>query len=142
MLPQSRAGTAAIDPDGVVVRDPHYGEVLFYFYQDDYFPAIVRLSAAQQQQQLNNHLEQSELLLGGMYLSYGQHLDAADIFHRLLADNVQPEIRDRTWFFLAKIWIQRGYLDKAEDALERLSDDLPDNLRREVAKHKCCTGKS
>ena len=132
MLPQSRAGTATIDPDGVVVRDPHYGEVLFYFYQDDYFPAIVRLLSAQQQQQLNNHLEQSELLLGGMYLSYGQHLEAADIFHRLLADNVRPEIRDRTWFFLAKIWIQRGYLDRAEDALEQLSDDLPDNLRREA----------
>ena len=132
MLPQSRADTATINPDGIVVQDPHYGEVLFYFYQDDYFPAIVRLLSAQQQQQLNNHLQQSELLLGGMYLSYGQHLDASDIFHRLLADNVQPEIRDRTWFFLAKIWIQRGYLDKAEDALDRLSDDLPDNLRREA----------
>jgi tetratricopeptide (TPR) repeat protein len=128
----SRADTTTVNPDGIVVQNPHYGEVLFYFYQDDYFPAIVRLLSAQQQQQLNNHLEQSELLLGGMYLSYGQHLDAADIFHRLLADNVQPEIRDRTWFFLAKIWIQRGYLDKAEDALERLSDDLPDNLRREA----------
>jgi len=132
MLPQSRADTATINPDGIVVQDPHYGEVLFYFYQDDYFPAIVRLLSAQLQQQLNNHLQQSELLLGGMYLSYGQHLDASDIFHRLLADNVQPEIRDRTWFFLAKIWIQRGYLDKAEDALDRLSDDLPDNLRREA----------
>ena len=132
ILPQSRADTAAINPDGIVVQDPHYGEVLFYFYQEDYFPAIVRLLSAQQQQQLSNHLEQSELLLGGMYLSYGQHLDAADIFHRLLADNVRPEIRDRTWFFLAKIWIQRGYLDKAEDALARLSDDLPDNLRREA----------
>ncbi len=128
----SRADTTTVNPDGVVVQDPHYGEVLFYFYQDDYFPAIVRLLSAQQQQQLNNHLEQSELLLGGMYLSYGQHLDAADIFHRLLAGNVRPEIRDRTWFFLAKIWIQRGYLDRAEDALAQLSDDLPDNLRREA----------
>ena len=130
MLPQSRAETATVDPDGIVVKDPHFGEVLFYFYQDDYFPAIVRLLSAQQQQQLNNHLELSELLLGGMYLSYGQHLDAADIFQRLLADNVRPEIRDRTWFFLAKIWIQRGYLDKAEDALARLSDDLPDKIGR------------
>ena len=34
----------------------------------------------------------------------------AEIFERLLADNVEPEIRDRTWFFLAKIWHQRGYL--------------------------------
>ena len=132
VLPQSRADTATANPDGIVVQDPHYGEVLFYFYQDDFFPAIVRLLSAQQQQQLTNHAEPSELLLGGMYLSYGHHLEAAEIFNRLLRDNVTPEIRDRTWFFLAKIWLQRGYFDKAEEALARLSDDLPENLRREA----------
>ena len=120
------------DPDPIVVEDPQYGEVLFYFYQDDYFPAIVRLLAAQDQEQLGQHVEQAELLLGGMYLSYGHHLEAARIFERLLADNVAPEIRDRTWFFLAKIWKQRGYFDKAQNALSQLSDDLPDNLWREA----------
>jgi hypothetical protein len=122
----------ADDTDPIVVRDPHYGEVLFYFYQNDYFPAIVRLLAAQEQSQLSEHSEQAELLLGGMYLSYGHHLAAADIFERLLADKVSPEVRDRTWFFLAKIWKQRGYLDKSQEALTNLSDTLPDNLRREA----------
>ena len=120
------------DPDSIVVEDPQYGEVLFYFYQDDYFPAIVRLLAAQEQGQLERHAEQAELLLGGMYLSYGHHLEAARIFERLLADNVAPEIRDRTWFFLAKIWMQRGYLNEAQNALTYLSDSLPDNLWREA----------
>ena len=126
------AKAAADNTDPIVVRDPHYGEVLFYFYQNDYFPAIVRLLAAQEQSQLSEHTEQAELLLGGMYLSYGHHLEAADIFERLLADNVAPEIRDRTWFFLAKIWKQRGYLDKSQQALANLSDTLPDNLWREA----------
>ena len=125
-------GAAKGEADPIVVRDPQYGEVLFYFYQEDYFPAIVRLLAARQQQQLTEHIDQSELLLGGMYLSYGHHLEAADIFQRLLAANVRPEIRDRTWFFLAKIWKQRGYLDKSEFALEQLSERLPDNLRYEA----------
>jgi len=120
------------DPDAIVIGDPQYGEVLFYFYQDDFFPAIVRLLAAQGQGQITEHADQAELLLGGMYLSYGHHLEAARIFERLLADNVNPEIRDRTWFFLAKIWKQRGYFDEAQNALSRLSDDLPDNLRREA----------
>ena len=132
MLPQSRAETATVNPEGIVVQDPHYGEVLFYFYQDDYFPAIVRLLSSRQQQLLNDHLDQSELLLGGMYLSYGHHLEAAEIFDRLLINNVDPEIRDRTWFFLAKIWMQRGYLDRAEEALKKLSDKLSENLRREA----------
>jgi hypothetical protein len=126
----AKAAADAADP--IVVRDAHYGEVLFYFYQNDYFPAIVRLLAAQEQSQLSEHAEQAELLLGGMYLSYGHHLEAAEIFERLLAENVAPEIRDRTWFFLAKIWKQRGYLDKSQQALANLSDTLPDNLWREA----------
>ena len=127
-----RAHAAEDGPDPIVVKEPHYGDVLFYFYQDDYFPAIVRLLAADEQQRLTEHEEQAELLLGGMYLSYGQHLEAADIFERLLAGNVAPDVRDRTWFFLAKIWKQRGYLDRAQAALENLNDRLPDNLRLEA----------
>ncbi len=128
----SPARAAKDGPDPIVVKDPHYGEVLFYFYQEDYFPAIVRLLAAQGQSQLDEHAEQAELLLGGLYLSYGHHLEAARIFEQLLADNVDTEIRNRTWFFLAKIWLQRGYLDQAQDALSRLSEDLPENLWREA----------
>ncbi|HEY5643365.1 MAG TPA: tetratricopeptide repeat protein [Woeseiaceae bacterium] len=129
------APTAASADDGrepIVVKDPHYGEVLFYFYQEDYFPAIVRLLAAQEKSRLEHHSDEAELLLGGLYLSYGHHLEAADIFERLLASNVTPEIRDRTWFFLAKIWYQRGYLDKAQQALAYIQSELPENLQREA----------
>ena len=92
----------------------------------------MRLLEAQQQGLLSKHAERSELLLGGLYLSYGHHHEAAVIFERLLADNVDLETRDRTWFFLAKIWLQRGYLDKSQEAISYLSEDLPDNLRREA----------
>lgn len=147
------AQAAKDGPDPIVVEDPHYGEVLFYFYQEDYFPAIVRLLAAQDKWRLAAeaeqskpavvgepaelpphvaHAEQGELLLGGLFLSYGHHLEAAKIFERLLADNVNPEIRDRTWFFLAKIWLQRGYLDESQQALSNLSGALPENLWREA----------
>ncbi len=126
------AHAAKNDPEPIVVKDPHYGEVLFHFYKEDYFPAIVRLLAVQEQGLLSEHEEQAELLLGGLYLSYGHHLEAAVIFERMLAENVDREVRDRTWFFLAKIWQQRGYLDKAQEALSLLSEELPDNMRREA----------
>jgi outer membrane protein assembly factor BamD (BamD/ComL family) len=126
------AQAAKDDPEQIVVKDPQYGEVLFYFYQEDYFPAIVRLLAAQERSGLGEHTDQADLLLGGMYLSYGHHLESAKIFERLLADNVDEEIRDRTWFFLAKIWMQRGYLDNAQTALTNLSENLPVNLWREA----------
>ena len=126
------AYAAKDDKDPIVVQDPQYGEVLYYFYQEDYFPAIVRLLAAQEQQQLDDHAEDAELLLGGLYLSYGHHLEAAKIFEQMLADNVSVEIRDRTWFFLAKIWYQRGYYEKSEQALGFISGELPKNLQREA----------
>jgi len=131
----SSAPSWAADSGGepIVIEDLHYGEVLFYFYQGDYFPAIVRLLASQSQSNLDNHIDDSELLLGGMYLSYGHHLEAAAIFERLLANNVDPEIRDRTWFFLAKIWQQRGYLEQSQRAFDRIEGEMPVNLQREAS---------
>jgi len=128
------SASAAAEDTGTqltVVEDPHYGEVLFYFYQEDYFPAIVRLLAAQKTSRLDHHLDESSLLLGGLYLSYGHHQEAARIFERLLAGNVRPEIRDRTWFFLAKIWHQRGYLKEAQNALTNIRAPLPEGLEAE-----------
>ncbi|MDJ0711005.1 MAG: hypothetical protein QNJ14_11460 [Woeseiaceae bacterium] len=130
LIPAAQA--AKDDREPIVVQDPQYGEVLFYFYQEDYFPAIVRLLAAKEQEQFSDHADEAELLLGGMYLSYGHHLEAAEIFERLLADNVATDIRDRTWFFLAKIWYQRGYLDRAREALAYIEGELPRNLEREA----------
>ena len=132
LAPTDSVTAADNDREPIVVQDPQYGEVLFYFYQEDYFPAIVRLLAAKEQLQLMDHADEAELLLGGMYLSYGHHLEAARIFERLLADNVEPDIRDRTWFFLAKIWYQRGYLDKSREALSYIAGELPKNLQREA----------
>ena len=129
MLPRSAA--ADDSTEATVISDAHFGEVLFYFYQEDYFPAIVRLLAAQKQSQLENHGDESELLLGGLYLSYGHHLRAAEIFERLLADGVEQEIRNRTWFFLAKIWHQRGYLAESQLALDKIDTELPEPLEAE-----------
>jgi len=122
---------AAEEREPTVVRDAQFGEVLFYFYQEEYFPAIVHLLAAQKQSKLEHHIDESELLLGGLYLSYGHHKRAAEIFERLLAGNVDDEIRDRTWFFLAKIWQQRGYLEEAQNALNNIRGKLPELLEAE-----------
>lgn len=130
-IPSVGALAADGKSEPIIVKDAHFGEVLFYFYQEEYFPAIVRLLAAQKQSQVENHLDESEILLGGLYLSYGHHKQAAEIFERLLADNVDPEIRNRTWFFLAKIWQQRGYLVEAQTALNNIDDELPEELEAE-----------
>ncbi len=113
------------------VKDPHYGEVLFYFYQQQYFSAITNLLTAQQFQRIDHHRDEAELLLGGMYLSYGLHIQAGEIFQRLIDAGAPAAIRDRAWFYLAKIRYQRGYLAEAEQAISRIRDALPGELEQE-----------
>jgi tetratricopeptide (TPR) repeat protein len=113
---------------GVVVQDLAYGEVLFHFFQEDYFTALTRLLAAQERNELPSHGAEAELMLGGLYLSYGQHRLAGEIFERILEQSVEPALHDRAWFFLAKIWYQRGYLPESESALARVTGELPEEL--------------
>ncbi len=113
------------------IKDPHYGEVLFYFYQQQYFSAITNLMTAQRFRRIPHHRDEAELLLGGMYLSYGMHREAGRIFQRLIDAGAPPEVRDRAWFYLAKIRYQRGYLDDAGDAMARIHGTLPGELEEE-----------
>jgi len=129
-LPAASAA-AARDDGGLVVQDLAYGEVLFEFFQEDYFAALTRLLAAQQRGELEHHGAEAELMLGGLYLSYGQHRLAGEIFERVLEQSVEPELHDRAWYFLAKIWQQRGYLSEAEAALARIQGELPEELEPE-----------
>jgi len=125
------AVAAHADDDGIVVQDLAYGEVLFEFFQEDYFSALTRLLAAQERRELEHHGAEAELMLGGLYLSYGEHRLAGEIFERVLEQSVDPALHDRAWYFLAKIWQQRGYLPEADAALGRIRGELPEELEPE-----------
>jgi len=113
------------------IRDLHYGDVLFQFYQDDYFDAIVRLEAARDFGRLPNHAAEAELLAGGMYLSLGLHQEADLIFNRLLAGSVDRAVADRAFFYLARIGYQRGHYEQAARNLARIGAPLPGELEPE-----------
>ncbi len=123
------------DPDGLPpqdVKDLHYGDVLFYFYQDDYFDSITRLLAAQQLERLPNTRGEAQLLLGGLYLSLGEHVEAGKIFETLLGTaNVSENVRNKAWFYLGKVWYQRGYLAESEAALRKVSDKIQPRISAE-----------
>lgn len=106
------------------VRDLHYEEVLYYFYQGDYFSAITRLQAARQRQQLKHHQEDAELLLGGLELSYGLDAQAGAIFSKLLDRHTDSKVRNRAWFQLARLWQQRNEPRQAEEALTHIDARL------------------
>lgn len=122
------------DPNGLPpqdVKDLHYGDVLFYFYQDDYFDSITRLLAAQQLDRIPHTQGEAQLLLGGLYLSLGEHVEAGRIFEALLKQNVSAAVRNRAWFYLGKVWYQRGYLQESEAALLKVSDQIDPRINAE-----------
>ena len=113
------------------IRDLHYGDVLFYFYQDDDFEALTRLTAYEHWNLVPHHEEEAQLLLGGMYLSLGMHNEAGERFQSLLNQDVPTGVRNRAWFYLAQVWYARGYLDKAEEALRKVNGKLSPELEAE-----------
>ena len=98
------------------VQDLHYGEVLFQFYAGQEFQALTELEAFSQWQRMPHHAADADLLAGGLYLSLGMHNEAGRRFERLLTNDVPVGVRDRAWFYLAKIWYERGYYDRSEAA--------------------------
>jgi tetratricopeptide (TPR) repeat protein len=135
-LPAAVVGAKNVkpDPDGLPphdVRDLQYGDVLFYFYQDDFFDSITRLLAAQQENRLPHTEGEAELLLGGLYLSLGEHVEAGKIFEALLAGKASEAVRNKAWFYLGKVWYQRGYLQESERALGQVSDKIQPRISAE-----------
>ena len=127
------ASAAAAEPvSGSVVRDLYYGEVLFQFYQDEHFDALTHLLVDRDAGRVANHEAESELLLGGLYLHYGQHIRAEQIFSRLLQDSSEPEVRNRAWFYLGKVRYQRSLYAEALEAFDRVSGQLPESLDAEL----------
>src|SRR5580692_1361881 len=124
----SVAQAARPDPEKlppIRVQDLQYGDVLFHYYQQDDFEALTRLLAYQHWKQLPHHDLDSQLLLGGLYLSLGLYNEAGERFSKLLTPNVPQGVRNRAWFYLGQIWYARGYLDKAVDALRQVQGPLP-----------------
>ena len=131
--PGAQAASRA-DPDKLPVtriRDLHYGDVLFYVYQDESFEAITRLNAYDHWKLLPDHQAESQLLLGGLYLSLGLHNEAGRRFETLLTPDIPVGVRNRAWFYLGKVWYARGYLDQAEHALRQVSGRLNPQLEAE-----------
>jgi hypothetical protein len=113
------------------IKDPHYGDTLFHFFQSHYFTSVVTLMASQHFDRVSRHADEAEILRGGMLLSYGLHREAGEIFAKLIEKGAEPKVRDRAWYFLAKIRYQRGYLEEADAAMAQIGNQLPPELEEE-----------
>jgi len=118
-------------PPPTAIRDLDYGDVLFHYFADDDFEALVRLEAYQDFGLIPHHEAEAELLTGGIDLSLGLYTEATRIFNRLLAGPVPQSVKDRALFYLARIGYRRGYPDEAWGYLSRIRGPLPGELEPE-----------
>ncbi len=77
------------------------------------------------------HDDEAEILRGGLFLSYGMHREAGDVFAKLIERRAPQPVRDRAWYYLAKIRYQRGLYAESEDALGRIEKRLPGALEED-----------
>jgi hypothetical protein len=110
------------------IHDLHYGDTLFYFYQQQDFEALTRLLAYEHWGRLPHHEDEAQLLIGGLYLSLGMHNEAGARFQSLLTNDVPTGVRNRAWFYLAQVWYARGYLERADAALRKINGRMSPEL--------------
>lgn len=113
------------------VYDLRYGETLFNFFQQKYFSAITNLMVAEVRSPIKVQGEDPNLLLGGLYLAYGMHNDASNLFQGLLSSDTLPTSHDRAWYYIAKLRYLKGYTPQAEIALTKIKDTLPEEREAE-----------
>ena len=132
LLPTAMAAEKQVDKlSPTVVRDLHFGDALFHYFQGKDFDTITRLQAYRQWSRMPHHDAEVDLLLGGLYLSLGLHNEAGARFETLLTQSVPEGVRNRAWFYLGKIWYARGYLDRAERAINEVQGRLTPDLEAE-----------
>src|SRR6204780_2212688 len=124
------------DPDklpSIRVQDLHYGDVLFHFWadEDSGLEALTRLEAYNHWQRMPHHAIDAQLLAAGLYLQLTMHNEAGERFQTLLGDNIPAAGRNKAWFYLGKIWYERGYYDRSEQALNRIQGEMAPQLEAE-----------
>lgn len=130
-LLQAAPGAQANELPPQEIQDLRYGETLFNFFQQKYFSAITNLMVAETRDPIRIQGEDPALLLGGLYLAYGMHRDASELFLELLNNENLPATHDRAWYYIAKLRYLKGYLPQAEQALLRIRNTLPEEREAE-----------
>ena len=113
------------------VKDLKYGTILFDYYQQNYFSALVGYEYAKTKGELKHNADDARLLKGGMTLSYGLPNEAQAIFKDLLNENVPADTATKAWFYLAKLYYHKGDTYQASRNLARIQGDIPQEIHEE-----------
>ncbi len=123
------------------VKDLYFGEALFQADQGKYFEAIQRLDTELAQYHrldepgldtLHYHANGAEFSVGDFELNYRMHNRAGRAIKAVLEGAVDDAVRNEAAFRLARIHFQKGQLDDAQHALDRIKGTVPDEIKSEI----------
>src|SRR5438874_12446988 len=131
-----QAGTPSQD-----LRDLYFGEALYHADQGQYFDALQRLDTElamyhgldePRLDTLHYHINDAEFSVGDFELGYRMHLRAGRAIKAVLEGAVDEGVRNEAAFRLARIHFQKGQLDDAMHALQRIQGTVPPQISDEV----------
>ncbi len=131
VIPFAAGNAAGKLDDKKTVLDLDYGVALYNFYLENYLEAAKVLMAAKDLGRLPKQPEDANILLGGIYLQYGLHLDAENLFSNLIDEKAPPQLRDQIWYSIGKLRYQKGLRDDAIRAFEQIRGSLDKHLYNE-----------
>jgi len=129
--PVTAAPAAGSLDDKKSILDLDYGFALYNFYLENYLDAARALMVAKELNRLPNQAQDANILLGGIYLQYGLHQDAENLFSNLIDDKAPPQLRDEIWYSIGKLRYQKGLRDDAIRAFEQIRGSLDKRLYHE-----------
>ncbi len=126
---------------GAELRDPFFGEALYHAHQGQFFDALQRLDAELAQYHgldepvldtLHFHVHDAEFSVGDFELSYRMHHRAGRAIKAVLEGAVDEAVRNEAAYRLARIHFQKGQLDDALHALDRIQGTVPPDLTDDI----------
>ena len=139
-------GTSAVaaEPpaaDQPVARDWYFGESLYYAQQGHFFEALERLDAELGQHRAVDEpaldslywsLRDAEFSVGDFELNYRMHHRAGRAITAVLEGAVDEVVRNDAAYRLARIHFQKGQLEDALYALDRITGEVPEDIEDDI----------
>lgn len=123
------------------LKDLYFGEALYYAHQGEFFEALERLDTEVGQHDeidepeldsLYFHIDDAEFNLGDFELRYRMHHRAGRAIKAVLEGAVDEEVRNDAAYRLARIHFQKGQMEDAMLALDRIEGDVPAAIRDDI----------
>ena len=122
-------------------KDLHFGEALFYAHQGQYFEGLQRLDTEVNQHtrvdepeldSLYKHMDDAEFSLGDFELRYRMHHRAGRAINAVLEGAVEEPVRNDAAYRLARIHFQKGQMEDAMLALDRIEGEIPRAIEDDI----------